>query len=331
MSKETELYDLLQISTSSSADDIKKAFRKAALKHHPDRGGNEEMFKKINHAYEILSDPNKKEIYDKYGKDGLKNSGSVPDDMFSSMFGQMFGGMFNPMNNFFNNMAKRKTVSTIHQYKVSLEQLCTKKVIKLKVTRDRVCQCASDSNCKNCDECKGNGVKTLFRQMGPMIQQINQPCSSCKGLGKIYNFCGKCKEGLVVDPKVFELQLSPELENGYKFIFKEEGNQDIGCLAGDFVVIMVYEKHPLFEVQGQNLVYTRSITLKEALCGHSLNMNHPSGEMISLDFSQITTPYTVRIIQNKGLTTNGNLEIRYKIEFPEKLDKHQVELFRDLL
>lgn len=329
MSKERELYDLLEIEPNSTSDEIKKAFRKAALKHHPDRGGNEETFKKLNSAYEILSDPQKREIYDKHGKDGLKNSGSVPDDILASMFGNMFN--FGDVFRFNNvNVVQPKTPSTTHQQKVTLEQLCNRKVIKLKVTRDRVCSCSKNDKAKTCIDCKGQGMKVSFRQFGPMIQQIQQPCNTCNGLGKIYNYCGNCKEGLISDPKVFEIHLTPELNNGYRYVFKEEGNESKGMIAGDFIVIIVYENHPLFQVHNKDLIYNTTITLKEALCGHTLMIDHPSGEKIKFDILDITTPYTSRFIQ-KGLTEDGKLEIRYKINFPEKLDNHQKELLTDIL
>lgn len=319
-----ELYDLLEIEPSASPEEIRKAFRNVSKKHHPDRGGDEETFKKINSAYEILNDPQKREIYDKYGKDGLKNSGTVPEDMFSSMFGML--NLNNMFGNFFNQ--KRKTESTIHKQMVTLENLCTRKVIKLKVTRDRVCECFSEQNSQTCNECQGRGVTIIMRQFGPMIQQIQQNCNRCQGLGKVYNSvnCNKgCKDGILQVPKIFEIHLTPNLENGYKYIFKEEGNQNKGCIAGDFIVLILYEKHPVFEVQNKDLIVNHTISLKEALCGHELFIDHPSGEKIQLRIEEVTTPYTNRFIQ-KGLTDEGKLEIRYKIDFPDKLDIHQKEI-----
>jgi DnaJ family protein A protein 2 len=321
MPVETELYELLKVNPDASSEDIKKAFRKQALVHHPDRGGDEEMFKKIQNAYEILSEPQKREIYDKQGKNGLKNSG-VSEDILSRMFNM--GNIFSMFTNFNN---KTKSSSTIHTLNVSLEKLCTREIIKLKVTRDRICSCTKVS--KDCIECKGQGMKTVMRQFGPFIQQNIQPCDSCTG-GKIYTFCGNCRRGIIDEPKIFQIHLSPEVNNGFQFQFKEEGNQTINSIPGDFIVIINYEKHPVFEVRGKDLILTKTITLKEALCGHEISLIHPCGELVKINIDEVTTPYTIRYTK-KGLSEDGKLEINYKIAFPDKLEKHQLEILADVL
>jgi DnaJ homolog subfamily A member 2 len=335
MPVETKLYDLLEISPSASVDEIKKAYRKKSLIHHPDKGGDVEVYKQINSAYQILSDPQKREMYDMGGENGLRDSGGIPEDMLSAMFGNIFaGGLGGGLRGGLGNLFKmyNKSAIAVHVHKVTLEDLCTRKVVKLKLTRDRVCSNMDESKAEICKSCNGRGVIVQRLQIAPgMVQQIQQPCFKCKNRGKIYPSCDQCVDGIIQDPKVFELHLTPELENGYKYAFQGEGNQEIGKQPGDFVVILQYEEHPLFKTEGKDIVYTHTLTLKEALCGHKLDLTHPSGEIITISTSDVTTSETIEKIPNKGLSYQSNLIIKYRVKFPEKLTLEQFEILSKIL
>jgi len=327
MSVETELYDLLGVTPKATEKEIKQAYRKKALTHHPDKGGDEEEFKKLNVAFEILSDPQKRKVYDRFGKNGLKSSGVVSDDILGSIFGNFFGnmgglgGIFNMYNNIRN--AVRKTPPIIHKYQVELEDLCSRKIVKLRFTRERPCPCTSDKT--SCVECSGKGVKVCVRQIGPnMIQQTQSPCDKCSGRGKIFSSCDKCKMGMRELPKTFQLHLTPELENGYKYVFAEEGNQNHDSEPGDFIVVIVYKPHSLFRVTGskiRHLTCTLKISLKEALCGFKKIITHPDGEQIVIEEKGITTPESDKKIPNRGLSHKSYLKITYEIKFPDKLSQ----------
>ncbi len=333
MPVETELYEILEIHVSASQDEIKRAYRKKALTHHPDKGGDPEVFKKINSAHEILSDPEKREIYDKHGKNGLRESGGIPDDILSAIFGSMGGGIFGMFQNHFNqpnhsSRQTRKTPTVAYTHMVSLEDLCTRKIVKLKVNRERICKCFNESSAQSCSQCSGKGIRVQIISLGPFQQHIQQPCDTCQALGKIYKTCDKCvgRNGLIEDSKVFELYLNPELENGYRYTFPLEGNQMKGCESGDFVIILEYTKHPAFHLDGKKMTYHHTITLKEALCGHTLCLTHPSGEPINIQTTEVINPDTIKVIEKKGLTEDTNLEIRYKIVFPVSLSCEQVNV-----
>jgi DnaJ-class molecular chaperone len=353
MPRETKLYDLLDIQPSSSSEEIKKAFRKKSLTHHPDKGGDAEIYKKINGAYEILSDPEKRKLYDEGGEDGLRNSGQMSEDVLSKMFGNMFGGgggfpfgggspfgqspfggssPFQRFNtSFFQNLNTKLEPSFLN-YKVTLEDLAKRKVVKLKITRDRVCPNINESELSPCFTCNGKGVKVKMNQLAPgMFQQIQSPCDTCRSKGKIYPTCDNCKEGRVQDIKIIELHLNPELENGYKYVFQNEGNNDFGKQPGDFVVVIQYEEHSIFQVQGMNLLYTHTLTLKEALCGYKLELKHPSGEIISISTSGVTNPETVETIPHKGLSYQSDMIVKYRIVFPTTLTQDQTEILKNVL
>jgi len=330
MSIETELYDVLGVQTTATQDEIKKAYRKLALQHHPDKGGDQEQFKKVNGAYEILSNPQKRELYDRHGKSGLRDSGQVSEDILATMFGnifQNFGGIGNIFGMFHNiRNAIRKTQPTIYPLDVSLEDLCTRKVVKLKITRDRLCSCLEENKAFSCTECLGKGMKISIRSLGPgMIQQMQIICEKCQGQGKIYDSCQNCQGGIVQDTKILEVHLTPDMDTGYQYVLANEGNQVRGYEPGDFVAVIRRKEHPVFQFNGKNLIYKKEITLKDALCGHSFDITHPSGEIISFSTSEIIDPETIQILP-KGMSSDGIMEIRYRILFPKTLTPEQTEI-----
>ena len=329
MSVETELYEILEVPVNATIEEIKKSYRKKVLHHHPDKGGDPEIFKKINYAYEILSNPEKRELYNKRGKNGVKDTGNVPNDIFATMFGNMFqkmdpfGNMFGMFQNFHNSI--RKTQSTIYNIDVSLEDLCTRKVINLKVSRKRVCICCDDNKSIICTDCKGTGMIMFVMPVGPIIQQMNKQCNKCQGIGKLYNSCNSCQNGIIDDSKNFDIYLTPEMENGYKYILNNEGNQAKGYEPGDLILVITRKEHPNFQVKGNNLIYKKNITLKEALCGHSFDIIHPSGEILGVSTREVIDPETIQILP-KGMTEGSIMEIHYKIIFPKTLKPEQIEI-----
>lgn len=345
---EMEFYDLLGVDPSCSQTDIKKAYRKKALQMHPDKGGDEETFKKINIAYEILSDEEKREMYNKYGKDGLKNSGQIPEDILSRLFGGMFGngnirfnmseehnegfgddlnGMFGLFKNIHKAVTKPQPI--IYPYKVSIEDICTRKVCKLKITREKICKPCIQNSTK-CNFCDGRGFQMKTRQIGlGMFQQTQIKCEKCIE-GYVYISCEKCQNGIINEKKVLELYLTPEMNDGYKYVFEGEGNENKKGLQGDFIVILNYKEHKDFKVLGKNLIYKKEISLKQALCGHEFFICHPSGENISVLNNEIIEPNTVQYLP-KGISEGGKMEIHYNIIFPKKLTEIQKKVLEETL
>ncbi|KAJ7210317.1 Hsp40-like protein, subfamily A, member 4, partial [Mycena pura] len=149
MVRETKYYDLLEVSPTASDSDLKKAYRKKALRLHPDKGGDPELFKEVTHAYEVLSDPDKRSIYDARGEAGLSEQGGMggmdSQDLFSQLFGGG-GGFFGGGGS--RNAGPRKTKDLVHRVHVTLEDLYKGKTTKLALTRNRICS-----------KCKGKGGK----------------------------------------------------------------------------------------------------------------------------------------------------------------------------
>ena len=195
---ETKFYDLLGVSPNCSDSELKKAYRKSALLYHPDRNpdaASAEKFKEISHAYEILSDPQKREIYDRFGEQGLSGDGGhgvSPEDLFSQLFGGGFGGQQRQ-----SRQGPRKGKDMGHPLKCTLEELYKGKTTKLALQKQVLCKACEGRGGKEgatstCNGCQGRGVKITMRQMGPMIQQMQQTCNECNGEGQKIKESDRC-------------------------------------------------------------------------------------------------------------------------------------------
>merc|ERR1711976_279697 len=170
----TKLYETLEVEKDADQKDIKKAYRRLSRTHHPDKGGDEHKFKEINAAYEILSDPDKRAAYDKYGLEGVSEDGAAPGAGGEDLFSMFFGGGSRR-----SRRGPRKGPSVNHPLKVSLEDLYNGKTVKLAVNRKVIVGESSE-----CSSCNGQGMVMEMRQLGPgMIQQLQRPCDACRGQG----------------------------------------------------------------------------------------------------------------------------------------------------
>ena len=331
MPVETELYDTLGVSPIATQQEIKKAYRRLAVTHHPDKGGNEDMFKKITSAYEILKDKNKKDVYDKFGSRGLKGHQGVPSDIFANLFGGGLGDIFNMFRDVKKATQREKPV--VYNRSVTLEELCTRKILNIKVTRTRSCVCQKDmASQRQCETCEGKGQIINYKTIGPgMVQGFQRRCDVCAGRGIVSPFCGACKNGKVESPKIFNIYLTPDMTNGYQYKFGGEGNESPGVLPGDFIVRIVHKPHEVFVSRGKNLIYNRKTTLRESLCGYNSIVLHPTGENIVVSFPGVITPGSKIAIKGKGLDKEGDLIVVHDVVFPVSLTDDQMKRLGEIL
>ncbi len=233
-------YDLLGVSKKATQDEIRKAFRKLALKAHPDKGGDPAKFQEINVAYETLSDPEKRDIYDKYGEEGVNQGGGGGSgmDLFDLING-MHGRGQKPSG-------PKKGKPVLHQVKVTLEDLYNGKLTKLAVNRDRICTKCNGVGGKagavaTCSACKGKGMRTIMQQIGPgMYSQRTGPCDECNGQGETVDPKNKCKEcdgkKVTKEKKVLEVQIDKGAPNGEKYVLHGEADEYPGIEPGDVVI-----------------------------------------------------------------------------------------------
>lgn len=257
------------------------------------------MFKDLSHAYEVLSDPAKRQLYDQYGEEGLEQGGMgggmSAEDLFSQFFGGggPFGGMFGGGGMRDNRPKKAKTINHVH--KVSLEDIYRGKVSKLALQKSVICpKCdgrgGKEGAVRKCSSCDGVGMKTMMRQLGPMIQRFQTVCPDCNGEGETIREKDRCKQcdgkKTIVERKILQVPVDRGVQSGMKIEFRGEGDQMPGALPGDVVFIIDQKPHPRFERKGDHLFYQAKIDLVTALTGGAVNIEHLDDRWITAELPE---------------------------------------------
>jgi DnaJ homolog subfamily A member 2 len=259
----TKFYKLLEVEKNATQDEIKKAYRKLAVKHHPDKGGDPEKFKEITRAYEVLSDAEKRSKYDRFGEAGIENDGGGdPSDIFEAFFGG--GGRGGG-----GSRKRQKTKDVVQPLKVTLEQLYMGTTKKMAITRQVIDKQKGVKECRSCD---GRGVKVEVIRMGPMIQQMQSACRDCGGQGRSF----QTKQ----EREVLEVHVQKGSPDGHKVVFREMADEHPDADAGDVVFVLKQQEHADFKRKGADLYIERKISLVEALCGFQIELTHLDGRKL---------------------------------------------------
>jgi DnaJ family protein A protein 2 len=341
----TAYYKQLGVEKNASEAEIKKAFRKLAMKNHPDRGGDENLFKEINEAYEVLSDPKKRELYNAGGKDAVEQGsagrgGGGREDMMSQMFGGGGGR---------GGGGARKGKDMAHALQVSLEDCYNGKVRKLAITRNELCEgcggVGGKAGCEtHCDGCNGRGIVLKMRQLGPgMIQQVQAHCDDCGGKGVMIDPRLRCKQcqGKKVskERKILEVAVDKGAKSGTKIKFRGESDQAPDVEPGDIVFVLKVKDHPVFTRKGQHLFMSKKINLTEALCGTKFVVEHLDERklVVVTNPGECIIPGCAKEIEGEGMPMHGNpfvkgkLVINFTIDFPDTLTAAQVKALSSAL
>ncbi|GAD94372.1 mitochondrial protein import protein MAS5, putative [Paecilomyces variotii No. 5] len=354
MVKDTKFYDILGVSPDATESQLKTAYKKGALKYHPDKNGNTpeaaEKFKDLSHAYEILSDSQKRQIYDQYGEEGLEGgaggAGMNAEDLFAQFFGGggAFGGMF---GGGMRDQGPKKARTIHHMHKVSLEDIYRGKISKLALQKSVICSgCdgrgGKEGAVKQCTGCGGSGMKTMMRQMGPMIQRFQTVCPDCNGEGEIIREKDRCKrcggKKTVVERKVLHVHVDKGVKPGHKIEFRGEGDQIPGALPGDVVFEIEQKPHPRFQRKDDDLFYHAEIDLLTALAGGTINIEHLDERWLSVAIApgEPITPGAIKVIKGQGMPSYrhhdfGNLYIQFDVKFPEGQQLKNLHLLEQVL
>jgi len=349
-----DLYEVLGINSSATKAEIKKAYHKAALAHHPDKVAAEEReeaeirFKASKQAYEILSDDQKRSLYDTHGMaafDPSRGSGMGGDPGMEDIFAQMFGGMgggFPGMGGMpgapGGRNIPRKGRSVEQEYEVTLEELYRGKTTKFANTKNIICSLCNGSGGKQgakshaCGICHGRGAKQILRQVGPgLVTQETVPCGNCDGAGQVIpekHRCKKCKGKKVVETKhVLELYIPRGAREGERIILAGEADQLPDQEPGDIVFTLTETPHPVFERAGADLRAELKVSLVEALTGFNrVVLTHLDGRGLQLNVCQpdgnVLRPGQILKVQGEGMPikrsdAKGDLYLVVDIEFPE--------------
>ncbi|KAG1354415.1 chaperone protein dnaJ A6 [Cocos nucifera] len=336
-SNNTKYYEILGVSKNASQDELKKAYRKAAIKNHPDKGGDPEKFKELAQAYEVLSDPEKREIYDQYGEDALKEgmgggggASHNPFDIFEQFFG---GGAFGGSSS--RGHRQRRGEDVVHTLKVSLEDLYNGTSKKLSLSRNVLCAKCKGKGSKSgvsgrCYGCQGTGVRTVTRQIGlGMIQQMQHACPDCRGTGEVISDkdkCPQCKGNKVTqEKKVLEVHVDKGMQHGEKIAFQGEADEAPDTVTGDIIFILQQKEHPKFKRKYDDLFVEHTLNLTEALCGFQFALTHLDGRqlLIKSNPGEVIKPGQFKAVNDEGMPHHGRpfmkgrLYIQFNVEFPD--------------
>ena len=289
-------YKVLGVSADATEEAIKKAYRKLAVQHHPDKGGDSELFKQIGQAYQVLSDPKKRQMYDQFGEDAAQmGEGVSPNEMFSQFFGGSGGGGF-PFSMGGHGMsgmgrpAQHRRRRPVHDINLTLEQMYRGAKIRTTIP-----------NLVSCSPCNGVGHVTRTMQMGPMITQTNEVCPKCSGVGMYPDGASKKVEFRI--PK---------------------GIDDNCILEKDGLHLRVKAKpHAFFRRVGKHLLIEKTISLAEALVGFNLTFEHLDGASTSIHIQDVIQPNDTYSLAGSGMPCasgpSGDLFVVFNILFPQQI------------
>ena len=353
-----DYYDILGVSKSASQDDIKKAYRKNALKFHPDRNPGdasaEKQFKSISEAYEVLSDENKRKIYDQYGADGLKagmgggGGGGYPGGGFSSMeealrtfMGAFGGGGFESIFGFEQDEGDpsiRPGASKKMNLSISFEEAIKGIEKEIAVTNFVNCEkchgsgAASPSDIKMCSRCNGKGQ--LHQSRG--FFSMTTPCPQCKGQGKIITkACTECEgHGQVKQKQKINVKIPPGVDSGMRLRMGGHGDAGIGgAPAGDLYISLSVKPHEFFERQGDDILLDLPLSFPEAALGCKKDIPTATGQTCRLQIPEETQSGKVMRVRGEGVPNvhgqgKGDMLVRLIVETPVNLSDKQKDLLR---
>ena len=307
-------YEVLGIPKTASAEEIKKAYRKLSLTHHPDRGGDEEEFKKISESYQVLSDPDKKREYDNPFDKLFTNSVFTYDP--SNLFTNLFGGMGVPR--------APKTSDMNHRVLLTLEDFYTGKTCKFAISRKVPCkECKGEGGWGkkevDCIGCNGQGHRVSQRGYNSVSKSTCIQCRGRKCKTVFDKVCKVCKSiGVVPERVVAEAKFEVGACPGQTVVLKGMGDCVKGIPPGDVIVTACEKNHRIFKRSSCNLACSIDITLRQSLCGFSAEITHLDGRLVEIK-SEVVTPHGHKfVVQGEGIPRGkGRLEIMTNVVFPK--------------
>jgi len=358
-----DYYDVLGVNKDASKAEIKKAYRKLALKYHPDKNPEkaaEEKFKEISEAYAVLYDDEKRRLYDQYGHSGIDQRYSYEDIFRGADFGDIFRGMgfdfgfgfddiferFFGHRADFNRRGSRRTRGMDLRYdiEISLEDAYNGLETEINVPRTETCDNCGGSGAKpgtspkTCPRCNGTGQSRQSRRTAfGMFTQITT-CEKCKGEGRIIeDYCQKCKgTGVVQRTRSIEIKIPKGVEDGSQLRLAGEGEAgSFGGGTGDLYIVIHVKKHPKYDRRGSNLYMVKEISFPDAALGGKIDVETIDESIGSLKIPEGTQNGDVLRIKNKGMPELhgrgfGDLYIEIRIYTPKRLNRKSKKLLEEL-
>ncbi len=352
-----DYYEVLGVSKGATKEEIKKAYRKQALKFHPDKNPgdkkSEENFKEAAEAYEILSNEEKKARYDRFGHAGLGNNGGgfsgqgmTMDDIFSS-FGDIFGDAFGGFGAFGGSRRGGRRVnkgSNLRvKVKLTLQEIAAGAEKKIKVNKYDTCDtcggtgAADAQSVTTCSTCHGSGHVTRLTNTMLGQMQTTSVCPSCGGEGKtITKKCTACYgEGIVQKEEVIKINIPAGVGKGMQMNVSGKGNAARrGGINGDLLVVIDEEEHPDLIREGNDLIYNLFISIPDAILGTHVEVPTVDNN-VKIKIEAGTQPGKILRLRGKGLPEvngygRGDLLVNVNVWIPKSMNKDELKLFEKL-
>ena len=364
MAAKRDYYEVLGVGKNATPEELKKAYRKLALQYHPDRNPNdkeaEEKFKEAAEAYSVLSDPDKKARYDKFGHAGVDGQGGFGgggmdlNDIFSQfgdIFGDLFGGgrgfgNFGGFSGFGGGGRQQRRVMRGSNLRIkiplTLEEIDTGVEKKVKVTKYVPCKTCGGSgsrtgNLETCPHCHGSGVVVEVRRTILGQMQTQSACPHCGGEGRVVkDKCHDCNgDGIVKAEDVMTINVPAGVSDGMQFALSGKGNAGPrGGVPGDLVVVVEEKPHEMFERQDQNLYFNAFVTFTDAAIGGSVEIPTLHGK-VRVKIERGTPSGKVLRLKGKGLPTvngygRGDLLVCVNVWVPKSLTREEKAMLEKL-
>lgn len=342
-----DYYEILEVEKTANAAEIKKAYRKQALKYHPDKNPGdkeaEEKFKLAAEAYEVLSDEEKRARYDRFGHSAFEGAGggyhSSMEDIFSH-FGDIFGGHFSGFSGFggFGGATQQTRLRGENlrlRLKVSLEDIVKGAEKKIKVKRKIQAQGVTYKTCTAC-----NGTGQVVREINTMLgrMQTSTPCSSCSGTGQVIDHkpAGSDNQGLVSVEETISVKIPAGVMEGVQLKVSGKGNEAMGrnSVAGDLLVVIEEQEHETLKREGDNLHYDLYISFPDAVLGASKEIETVTGK-VRIKIEEGIQSGRILRLKGKGVPSlngygTGDLIVHVNVWTPKNLTETQKDFFREM-
>ena len=360
MAEETDYYKILGVERTATADEIKRAYKKVAIKYHPDRNPGdkeaEEKFKQAAQAYDVLRDPDKRARYDQFGAAGVDGTaggfggfgagGMDLNDIFRN-FGDIFGGAFGGFGGFGGGRGQRQYRGSDMRMKVrlTLEEISTGVTKKFKVRKDITCTechgtgCASGHSPETCPTCHGQGYVIQSRRSFLGMMQTQEVCPNCHGEGTVIKHtCSHCHgEGVTSGEEIVEIKIPAGVTEGMVVNVPGKGNAaKHGGVPGDIQVIIEEEPHKDFIRDDTDLIYNLLLTVSQAALGDTIDIPTLTGKA-RIKIEPGTQPGTALRLRGKGLPAvqgygvgTGDIVVNISVYIPEHLSKEERKAFEAL-
>lgn len=356
MAEKRDYYEVLGVAKNATKDEIKKAYRKLAIKYHPDKNPGdkeaEEKFKEAAEAYDVLSDDTKRQRYDQFGHAGVGGAtgGGFSDvnDIFThfgDIFGDLFGGgaSFGGFGGGSRGRAVRKGSNLRVRVKLNLSEIVSGTEKKIKIKKKVTCTAcngsgaATSNDVQSCPDCKGSGyvIRMVNGIFGRMQQQ--SPCPRCGGEGKIITHkCPHCSgEGVVDAEETVTVQIPAGVADGMQLNVPGKGNAPRhGGVNGDLYVLISEEEHPQLERDGNDLIYTLDISFPDAVLGANVEIPTVEGN-VKIHIDEGTQSGKILRLRGKGVPDvngygRGDLLVNVQVYVPKNVTKDEKKILEKL-